>query len=998
MARMNEELVFLILQYCKEDKLFETAHMLECETAVFFDLNYFEALVLSGSWDEVERYLSGYGTLEGNKYLRKVYLEVRKQKLFEALDMGDCAKALKIVRKELKVFASYSEELFKEITQLLTLDDFREHELLSSYGDIHSARRTLSKELTRIIKADPSFHGKLGFPTFEMARLRRLINQSLNWQHMGCKNPKSFPDISTILKDHICEKHEEIEPPQTEATTVSCSWSSDLHGVNNTCSGNSAVTSDVVEDPSEFDIAATLQEVECPSSGQSKPVDLPKNVACVLNENSSPTTMDFLPVDDSVLLVGTDIGDIALWDLLSKKKVFCRSFNVWDIGACTMIFRAAFVKDPHVSVKSVAWSPDGDLIGVAYSKHIVQLYTYQPLSDVLPSLEIDAHSGSVNDIAFAKPDKETFVITCGDDKLVKVWDTSTGAKRCVFDDHEAAVTCISPQVINGVHLIFSTSTTGEMRGWMYDNLGYRLAFNDPCCRRMVCMKNGKRIFTCGVNEEEKFCILEWDDVKGSVKRQYQGIKKPFPGVVHLDTAKDKILAAGDDHEVKFWNMSNLELLASTDVGGDLPVYPYVRFSKEGRFLAASAKKNGIVILATQSGLEFIKPPQKHLPQMFAESDGRRRLLEAAKPITIGKDNNGYEAFHFPDDHIYPEVHFRILSADVKGGKICRLVYTNAGTSIVALTSSGTHLVWKWPGSDTNTEGNKGTTRQKWRLKNDPLMTNILSTEPDVEPCFALTKNGSYLISASGGEFSLFNMVTFKRLTTFMPDVLATAVALYPKDNNVIAIGSEDSTIVIYNIRMNEIKCKLEGHSKRITDLAFSNALHKMISFGADAKIVAWDSESWERQESTCLPSLSGARIQFHPDQLHFLTIQDTVLAIYEAMGLECKKQWLVGKSCSPISHAAFSCDGKMIYTCFHDASLSVFDASNFQLIACTSVFYLPDEYLIRPDMSRDDVRPRPLEVASHPQKACQFALGLQDGNVVVIQPLEPHSNWLVSRE
>lgn len=35
-------------------------------------------------------------------------------------------------------------------------------------------------------------------------------------------------------------------------------------------------------------------------------------------------------------------------------------------------------------------------------------------------MQIDAHSGGVNDIAFAHPNKQLCVVTCGDDKLIKV--------------------------------------------------------------------------------------------------------------------------------------------------------------------------------------------------------------------------------------------------------------------------------------------------------------------------------------------------------------------------------------------------------------------------------------------------------------------------------------------------------------------------------------------------------------------------------------------------
>lgn len=40
-------------------------------------------------------------------------------------------------------------------------------------------------------------------------------------------------------------------------------------------------------------------------------------------------------------------------------------------------------------------------------------------------MQIDAHSGGVNDIAFSHPNKSLSIITCGDDKTIKV-------RFCVF--------------------------------------------------------------------------------------------------------------------------------------------------------------------------------------------------------------------------------------------------------------------------------------------------------------------------------------------------------------------------------------------------------------------------------------------------------------------------------------------------------------------------------------------------------------------------------------
>lgn len=44
-----------------------------------------------------------------------------------------------------------------------------------------------------------------------------------------------------------------------------------------------------------------------------------------------------------------------------------------------------------------------------------------------------------------------------------------------------------------------------------------------------------------------------------------------------------------------------------------------------------------------------------------------------------------------------------------------------------------------------------------------MMTNDVtdSNPEEAVPCFALSKNDSYVMSASGGKISLFNMMTFK---------------------------------------------------------------------------------------------------------------------------------------------------------------------------------------------------------------------------------------------
>jgi len=171
---------------------------LEQESGFFFNMKYFEEKVHAGEWDEVEKYLSGFTKVDDNRYSMKIFFEIRKQKYLEALDRHDRAKAVDILVKDLKVFSTFNEELYKEITQLLTLENFRENEQLSKYGDTKSARSIMLIELKKLIEANPLFREKLVFPTLKASRLRTLINQRFE------SNNHYIPDILFSCKLNLC--------------------------------------------------------------------------------------------------------------------------------------------------------------------------------------------------------------------------------------------------------------------------------------------------------------------------------------------------------------------------------------------------------------------------------------------------------------------------------------------------------------------------------------------------------------------------------------------------------------------------------------------------------------------------------------------------------------------------------------------------------------------------------------------------------------------------
>ncbi|KAK3436776.1 hypothetical protein EUGRSUZ_C01437 [Eucalyptus grandis] len=751
----------------------------------------------------------------------------------------------------------------------------------------------------------------------------------------------------------------------------------------------------------------------CPSLDQSSYSlnDLPKNVVITLSQGSLVKSMDFHPMQQILLLVGTNMGDVVVWEVDSGARIALRKFKIWDLGTCSMALQASLAIDYTTSVNRVMWSPNGILFGVAYSKHMVHIYSYHGGDDIRNHLEIEAHVGSVNDLAFSNPSKQLCFVTCGEDKTIKVWDAVTGAKLLAFEGHEAPVYSICPHNRENIQFIFSTATDGKIKTWFYDNMRSRANYDAPghSSTVMTYSDDGSRLFSCGTNTEGESYLVEWNESEGTVKRTYHGLRKRSGGFVQFDSAKNRFLAAGDEFMVKFWEMDNNNLLTSTNADGELPASPCIRFNKEGILLAVSTSDNRVKILANADGIRLLRTVNNRPfdasritpgPLMKAAMVGMVSALQDSESMAnmnpIIADESGDKSRIWKPTEINEPSQCRSIKLpdNSTATRVSRLIYTNSGGgAILALSSNGVHKLWKWQKSDQNLTGRAttGVVPRLWQPSSGILMTNDTNgTDPqDAVPSFAVSKNDSYLISASGGLISLFNMMTFKTMTTFMPQPPPTTfLAFYPQDNNIIAIGMEDSSIHIYNVRVDEFKANLKGHQKRITGLAFSNVLNVLVSSSADSQLCVWSTDGWEKQASKFLqmPTGQGAapfadtRVQFHVDQIHLLVVHETQIATCKAPELECLKQWDTREASFPITDATYSCNGQSIYVSFEDGSISVLSASTLRLrCRINPATYIPPN---------PNLRVYPLVIAAHPSQPNQFALRLNDGRVNVLEPLD----------
>ncbi|CAN8231897.1 unnamed protein product [Cochlearia groenlandica] len=980
MSSPTRELVLLIHRFLDEEKFKESLHTLEQESGIFFDLKYFEEKAMLGEWDEVEKYISGFTNVNDNRHSTKIYFEIRKQKYLEALDRKDNAKAVEILTKELKVFATHNEDMYKEITQLITLENFRENKLLSKCGDTKSVRRKAIWELRLLIEDNPLIKEKLALPTFNASHLRTLIDQSSQWQHQQCKNPQTNPEIETLLTDHTYSPQSNagaLTPgtlPVVAAVKPLRYATLGVHGgvrsqsiqpfkpsvpalnanalarrmANFTPSLPPLMHLNQVADHEKVMSGPTVDQVTYPTHCQAITSlnELPRLVARTMHQGSVVTSMDFHPSRHTFLTVGCSNGEVTLWQVGTGVKVVTEPFKIWNTATCSVSLQGSFVKDPSISVSRVSWSPDGKMFGTVfeYCQVLICIFNCTRWSNLILFSLIDAHVGSVNDLAFTLPNEQPCVVTCGDDKLIKVWDLC-GKKLYTFEGHDAPVYSICPHQRENIPFIFSTGLDGKIKVWLYDNMGSRSNVDAPgqWFTTMLYSGDGSRLFSCGTNKEGDSFLVEWDANEGAIKRTYVGfIKKKSPGVVQFDTSHNRFLAVGEDNQVKFWDMDNTNLLTTVDTDGGLPSLPRLRFNKRGNLLAVTTAADGFKILANADGLGILKE------------------AEASK----GK-KNGVDAMSKP--------------LEVMEIRQCRQV------TITDCKNSFKKRLWKWSTSEQN-PNIKVTTSfapQHWQPNSGGLMINDVpdNSERNI-PCIALSKNDAYVISACGGTVSVFDMKILKVKVTFAQ--AATALTFHPYNNNVIVVGMADSTILIYDFNVDELKAMLKGHQKHITGLAFSPALNLMVSAGADAQLFFWSIDSWKKKDSLAIQLPSGTspigeiQVQFHNDQLHLMVSHETHIAIYDCSKMECIQKWMAQESVSSaITSAYYSCDSRVVYASFADGNIGVFDGDYLRLLfRIAPAAYIPQQptpHLIVP-----------MVITAHPQEQALIAVALSDGSVKVL--------------
>ncbi|MCH86868.1 topless-related protein 3-like, partial [Trifolium medium] len=272
-------------------------------------------------------------------------------------------------------------------------------------------------------------------------------------------------------------------------------------------------------------------------------------------------------------------------------------------------------------------------------------------------------------------------------------------------------------------------------------MGSRVDYDAPghWCTTMLYSADGSRLFSCGTSKDGESFLVEWNESEGAIKRTYNGFRKKSAGVVQFDTTQNRFLVAGEDGQVKFWDMDNINLITSTDADGGLQGLPRLKFNKEGNILAVTTVDNGFKILANATGLRSLRTietpafealrspiesaaikvsgsstvnvspvnckverssPVRPPPTILNGVDPMSRSVEKSRTVEDATDR----AKPWQLSEILDPVQCRSVTMPDNTdsfSKVVRLLYTNSAVGILALGSNGVQKLWKWSRNEQN---------------------------------------------------------------------------------------------------------------------------------------------------------------------------------------------------------------------------------------------------------------------------------------------------------
>jgi WD40 repeat protein len=267
---------------------------------------------------------------------------------------------------------------------------------------------------------------------------------------------------------------------------------------------------------------------------------------------------------------------------------FGSNVEVWDLAKSEVRIR---LKTDHRWNTSVAISPDCKTLASVGADRVVKVWDLttgkeQKAWSLLPKdeqVEIkDAvgPSGGYHRVAFS-PDGKTLAAAAG--RVVKILDPATGKEHASLDGHAEEVRFVAYGL--GGKVLVTAGVDGAIKLWDVDTAKERITLQaqGPPRGDIALSADGK---TLAASDTEAKTVTVWDGETGKEKATLKDVK-----VHRVALSPDgKVLATGTSGKnlrAQLWDVATGKESVALNVEGLGPILTSLRFSPDGKSLAAS---------------------------------------------------------------------------------------------------------------------------------------------------------------------------------------------------------------------------------------------------------------------------------------------------------------------------------------------------------------------------------------------------------------------------
>jgi WD40 repeat protein len=627
-------------------------------------------------------------------------------------------------------------------------------------------------------------------------------------------------------------------------------------------------------------------------------------------------------------LKGYDFSDLAVWQAyIQGAKLQDVDFSRADLD------RSVFTNALSI-VLTVAISPDGCTVATGDSNHNIRLWN---IADGRQLLSFPGHSDWVWSVRFS-PDGR-YLASGSDDRTVRLWDICTGECQMVLEhDNWVRAVAYSP---DGKKLA-SGSDGGIVRIW--DLQSYQ------CLHRLAAHKS--RVWSVAFSPTSEQLVSGSDD--NTLRIWHVQTGECQAELSHSDRVQcvtfspdgQTLASGGADASVKIWDLDSGRCRWQLDLNGYC-VWS-VAYSPSGQQLAVGSDSTMVKVYDVATG-DTVGTFYGHSDRVWSvafSADGNKLASGSHdKTLKIWDVFSGkcLQTLQGQINRVW-SIAFSADGQTLASGSEDRHVRIWSLNSYECIHSFQEQGSWIWsvafsPDSKTLATGSDDKLVKLWDVNQGKLVKVCPDTPAFKQiPGHSNLRHTNWVVSvafsakgdllASGSEdttVKIWDVNTGNCLKTLLGHKDRVRSVAFSPDGRELASSGDDGTVRIWNLATGNCLAVLNGHGDRVRAVAFSPD-HLYFASGGDDKTV----QLWDRKKRVHRHTFSGhedsvVSIAFSPDsQTIVSSSDDRTLKVWDIQSGHCL--YTLAGHTAWVRSVAFSSDNQTIASGSRDGTIKLWDA------------------------------------------------------------------------